>query len=149
VLNLLPANIVLDANIPYIRVVPDGRVLKTESSERDIPLVGIALEAMRRFPKGFARYFDNEDSFSAAVNKHMKKHGMKPSSRHSVYSFRHSFKDRLRNAECPDELTDELMGHASGKPKYGDGHGLKLKLKYLQMIALASPEPDVTLKAVG
>ncbi|MGM5034817.1 molecular chaperone [Tardiphaga sp. 803_E3_N1_3] len=149
VLNLLPTNIVLDANIPYIRVVPDGRVLKTESSERDIPLVGIALEAMRRFPKGFARYFDNEDSFSAAVNKHMKKHGMKPSPRHSVYSFRHSFKDRLRALECPDELTDELMGHSSGKPQYGDGHGLNLKLKYLLMTALAPAEASAPLKNAG
>jgi integrase len=149
VLNLLPTNIVLDAKIPYIRVVPDGRVLKTGSSERDIPLVGIALEAMRRFPKGFVRYFDNEDSFSAAVNKHMKKHGMKPSSRHSVYSFRHSFKDRLRALECPDELTDELIGHSSGKPQYGDGHGLHLKLKYLLMTALAPTEASAPLKAVG
>jgi hypothetical protein len=41
------------------------------------------------------------------------------------------------------------MGHASGKPKYGDGHGLKLKMKYLQMIALAPAEASVLLKAVG
>ncbi|MGY4352147.1 hypothetical protein ACVWXM_008640 [Bradyrhizobium sp. GM7.3] len=29
-----------------------------------------------------------------------------------------------------------LMGHATGKPKYGDGYGLQLKAKYLQAIAL-------------
>ncbi|MGM4887544.1 hypothetical protein [Tardiphaga sp. 11_C7_N12_6] len=58
-------------------------------------------------------------------------------------------KDRLRNAECPDELTDELMGHASGKPKYGDGHGLKLKLKYLQMIALAPADAEAACRSVA
>lgn len=149
VLNLLPTNIMLDAEIPYIRIVPDGRVLKSDTSERDVPLVGIAFDAMQRFPKGFARYFDNEDSFSAAVNKYMKKHGMKPTTRHSVYSFRHSFKDRLRALECPDELKDELMGHASGKPQYGDGHGLRLKLKYLLLTALAPAAASVPLEAVG
>jgi len=31
------------------------------------------------------------------------------------------------------------MGHTIDKPKYGDGYGLKLKLKYLQAIALTPP----------
>ena len=52
------------------------------------------------------------------------------------YSLRHGFKDRLREAETPDELKDELMGHDTKKPKYGDGHGLQLKLKYISLIAL-------------
>jgi hypothetical protein len=33
-------------------------------------------------------------------------------------------------------LIDEMMGHRTDKPKYGDGYGLGLKLKYLQLIAL-------------
>jgi hypothetical protein len=41
--------------------------------------------------------------------------------------------------ETPEELIDELMGHTTGKPKYRDGYGLKLKLKYLQAIALTPP----------
>jgi hypothetical protein len=76
---------------------------------------------------------------SAAVMKHFKKHKLLPSPKHSVYSFRHSFKDRLKAAETPEELIDELMGHTTSKPKYGDGYGLKLKQKYLQAIALTSP----------
>jgi hypothetical protein len=31
------------------------------------------------------------------------------------------------------------MGRTTAKPKYGDGYGLKLKLKYLHAIALTSP----------
>lgn len=137
IVNLRPERIVLGAQIPHIRILPVGRILKSESSERDVPLVGIALEAMKSFPNGFARYFDNESSFSATVNKYFAENGMKLSRLHSVYSMRHGMKDRLRDVECPDELRDEILGHANGKPKYGDGHGLRLKLKYLQMVALA------------
>lgn len=57
--------------------------------------------------------------------------------RHGLYSLRHGFNDRLRETEAPDELKDELMGHDSKKPRYGDGHGLRLKLKYIEWIALA------------
>jgi integrase len=140
IINLTPGFILLDAEIPHVRVKPFGRVLKSQASERDVPLVGISLDAMREFPIGFAQYADNGDTLSATVNKYFEENGIWLSKMHTLYSLRHSLKDRLRSVECPDELTDELMGHASGKPKYGDGHGLKLKLKYLQMIALAPAE---------
>jgi integrase len=58
IINLSKARIVLDAEIPYIRIQAEGRLLKTDHSERDIPLVGLALEAMKRHPNGFPRYFD-------------------------------------------------------------------------------------------
>lgn len=146
--NLTKDRIRLDANIPYIRVEAQdrdddapGRELKTVQSERDIPLVGLALEAMRRHPEGFARYFDKADNFSAAANKHFKKHKLLPTPKHTVYSLRHSFKDRLKDAETPEEMIDELMGHKIDKPKYGDGYGLRLKLKNLQAICLTSLLP--------
>ena len=87
---------------------------------------------------------DNGDAFSAAVNKFVEDHGLRESERHTLYSLRHGlyslrhgFNDRLRETEAPDELKDELMGHDSKKPRYGDGHGLRLKLKYIEWIALA------------
>lgn len=153
ILNLREPRIVLNSNIPHIQLRPDARVLKTDHSHRDIPLVGIALEAMRRFPDGFPRYRDNGDAFSAAVNKFLEEHKLRETEQHVVYSFRHSFKDRLRQAEAPDELTDELMGHDTHKPKYGDGHGLDVKLKFLERIALASgmdvPPPLVLIRKVA
>jgi integrase len=144
--NLTKDRIRLDANIPYIRVEAQerdddapGRELKTAQSERDIPLVGLALEAMLRHPDGFPRYFDNADNFSAAGNKHFRKWKLLPTPKHTVYSLRHSFKDRLKDAETPEEMIDELMGHKIDKPKYGDGYGLRLKLKRIQAIAFTSP----------
>jgi integrase len=131
--------IALDAPIPHIRIMAEGRVLKTEQSEREIPLVGVALDAMRRHPSGFPRYFDKGSNLSATLQKHFKSRDLLPSDKHSVYSFRHSFKDRLKSVETPEELIDEMMGHTTAKPKYGDGYGLKLKLKYLRAIELGSP----------
>lgn len=142
IINLREPRIILNSNIPHIQLRPDARVLKTDQSDRDIPLVGIALEAMRKFPDGFPRYRDNGDAFSAAVNKYLEEHKLRETEQHVLYSLRHSFKDRLRQAEAPDELTDELMGHDTHKPKYGDGHGLHVKLKFLERIAL-TPGMDV------
>jgi integrase len=143
--NLTKDCIKLSAAIPHISVEAQerddetpGRELKTVQSKRDIPLVGLALEAMRRHPDGFPRYFDKADNFSAAANKHFKKWKLLPTPKHTVYSLRHSFKDRLKDAEVPEEMIDELMGHRIAKPKYGDGYGLRLKLKHLQAIAFKS-----------
>lgn len=146
IVNLSKSRIKLGADIPFIRVEAEGRLLKTEHSERDIPLVGMALEAMKRHPVGFPRYLDNGDNLSATLMKHFKTHKLLPKvsedmplkkrPKYGVYSFRHSLKDRLKAVECPEELTDELIGHATGKPKYGDGYGLQLKAKYLKAIAL-------------
>jgi integrase len=138
IVNLTAQCIVLDAEIPHIRIQAEGRLLKTEHSERDIPLIGLALEAMKRHPEGFPRYFDKGSSVSATLMKHFSKLELLPTAKHKVYSFRHSFKDRLKAVEAPEELIDELMGHRTDKPQYGDGYGLKLKLKYLQAIALTS-----------
>lgn len=137
IINLTKQRIVLDAPIPYIRIEAENRLLKTEHSERDVPLVGRALDAMRRHPDGFPRYFDRGSNLSATLMKHFKKNELLPTDRHSIYSFRHSFKDRLKAAETPEELIDELMGHRIDKPKYGDGYGLKLKLKFLKAIAMS------------
>ena len=65
--------------------------------------------------------------------------GLRPTKDHSVYSLRHSFKDRLVAVEAPDSLIDSLMGHKTYKPKYGKGPSLELKLKYLQQIAFRAP----------
>lgn len=139
VVNLQPNAIVLDAEIPYVKIFPDGRRLKTADSEREIPLIGWALDALKKRPEGFPRYRDKSSSLSAAVNKYLWENKLRPTKDHTVYSLRHSFKDRLIAAEAPDSLIDSLMGHKSYKPKYGKGPPLELKLKYLQRIALKPP----------
>ncbi len=99
----------------------------------------VALAAMKLRPQGFPRYRDKSSSLSATVNKFLRVNGLRPTKDHSVYSLRHSFKDRLVAAEAPDSLIDSLMGHKTYKPKYGKGPSLELKLKYLQQIAFKPP----------
>jgi integrase len=100
----------------------------------------VALAAMKLRPKGFPRYRDKSASLSATVNKFLRVNGLRPTKDHSLYSLRHSFKDRLVAAEAPDGLIDSLMGHKTYKPKYGRGPSLELKLKFLEAIALRPPE---------
>jgi integrase len=140
VVNLQPHAIHLDCPIPYVEILPDGRVLKTEDSRREVPLVGAALAAMKLRPEGFPRYRDKSSSLSAAVNKYLLENGLRPTKDHTVYSLRHSFKDRLIAAQAPDSLIDSLMGHRTGKPKYGKGPSLELKLKFLERIAFVPPD---------
>ncbi|MCC8978916.1 tyrosine-type recombinase/integrase [Bradyrhizobium acaciae] len=137
--NLQAKAIHLDAPIPYVDIVPEGRVLKTQDSERKIPLVGAALAAMKLRPDGFPRYRDKSSALSATLNKFLLENHLRPTKAHTVYSLRHSFKDRLIAAEAPDSLIDSLMGHSTGKPKYGDGPSLELKFKFLHSIAFTPP----------
>jgi integrase len=139
IVNLRENSIVLNTAIPHIRILADGRRLKTEDSEREIPLVGVALKALTLRPRGFPKYRDNATTLSATVNKFMSENGLRPTRDHSVYSLRHSFRDRLVAVETPDSLIDSLMGHKTYKPKYGKGPSLELKLKFLERIALPSP----------
>jgi integrase len=140
IVNLTEATICLDAAIPHVKILPEGRRLKTEDSAREIPLVGVALAAMRLHPEGFPRYRDKSSSLSGTLNKFLSENGLRPTKDHSVYSLRHSFKDRLIAAEAPDSLIDSLMGHKTYKPKYGKGPSLELKLKFMSGIAFTPPE---------
>ena len=133
--NLTSETIHLTGEIPFVQVRPDGRRMKTDDSARDIPLVGIALQAMRMFPEGFPRYRDKGAGLSAIVNKVLKLRGLRPSPAHSLYSLRHTFEDRLTAVEAPEKVIASLMGHKWIRPKYGLGPTLKQKREWLLKIA--------------
>lgn len=139
--NLSEKHIRLDDPIPHIMIEPeddpdDPREIKTDSSVRRMPLVGLALEAMKKHPKGFPRYRDKGDSLSAALNKFLKENELRPTSDHVVYSFRHTFEDRMKEAGIDAELRRILMGHSIDRPDYGEGGSLSLRQKELQKIVL-------------
>lgn len=139
--NLRAEHIILDHNVPHILVEPredpdDPREIKTESSIRKIPLVGIALELMRRFPKGFPRYADKERTLSNTLNKTLRSHGLLQTAKHSAYSLRHSFEDRMKDAKFDVEMRKMLMGHTIDRPKYGEGGALEIKAEEMARIAL-------------
>lgn len=135
IFGLRQEDIKLDEEIPYIWIrARPGYALKTKNSERKIPLVGTALIAFKKFPNGF-EHQGNPDTFSNIVNKYLRENNLRPTEQHSAYSLRHTFKDRLRDIEAPEEIIDELMGHKKSGPKYGRGHKLETKYGWLKKIA--------------
>jgi len=128
-------DILLNTDIPYIWIRPKEKLeIKTSYSDRKIPLVGSALYAFQQMPQGITRY-TNPDAVSSLINKYLKEHDLKPTDRHTLYSLRHTFKDRLRDIEAPEEVIDELMGHAKDGSQYGRGRTMKQKFKWLKKIA--------------
>lgn len=137
--NLTAETIRLDEAVPYVMIRPEGRRMKTEQSERDIPLVGVALMAMQAQPHGFPRYRDKAASLSALVNKVLAGRKLLPGPGYTLYSLRHTFEDRLTKAEAPDKLIAALMGHKFHRPRYGLGPDLEQKREWLQRIAFRAP----------
>ncbi|MCP4184329.1 MAG: integrase [Hyphomicrobiales bacterium] len=128
--NLLPENIHLNADIPHISIMPNiggsgAREIKPQSSTRKIPLVGLALEATRNNPHGFPKYRDRDNAMSAVLLKWLRVNELQETPDHTVYSIRHSFEDRMKEAGLDDELRRILMGHSINRPKYGSGGELK------------------------
>ena len=137
VVNIRPEHIVLDHAIPHVQIRrTKERDLKTPHSERDVPLVGVSLAAFQAHPGGFPRYYDNEASASATINKYLLENDLRPGEGLSLYSFRHSFEDRLIVAGADERMRSELMGHKYDRPKYGEGPSLEMKLKLLEAIEI-------------
>ena len=68
--NLTAEDIHLDVDVPYISIRPKAkRQLKSKSSKREIPLVGVSLEAMKQAPDGFPHYRDKSSLLSSSLMK--------------------------------------------------------------------------------
>lgn len=136
VVGLEPRDIILKAEIPHIWIRANKRgTLKTANADRKIPLVGAALVGAKLIAAKGTTRFKTANVASAAINKFFTDHDLKPTKKHSLYSLRHTFKDRLRDIGAPEEIMDNLMGHASDGPKYGRGHILETKLLWMNKIA--------------
>ncbi len=123
--NLMKEDIVLDHEVPHIRIRPKrNREIKSAASIREIPLVGISLAAMEKFPSGFDHYRDKPDLLSATLMKAFKVRKLFPTPAHKIYSFRHSFEKRMLEAGIDHDLRLTLMGHTNNRPAYGDGGSL-------------------------
>ncbi|MEO0680880.1 MAG: tyrosine-type recombinase/integrase [Pseudomonadota bacterium] len=139
IVGALPEDFRVLDNLPHLAVLPrPGRSLKTAQSEREIPLVGVSLEAARRIVArgGFSRYFLKGDGWSAAVNKFLREKGLLETDDHTAYSLRHAFEDRLLEQGTDDRLRAELMGHKYSRPAYGRGGSLAIKARAVEGIAL-------------
>lgn len=139
--NLNATTIRLSHKVPHLAIEPredpnDPREIKTASSRRLVPLLGVALAAAERHRGGFPRYKDRENDLSAALNKFLRTNGLLPSPGHKVYSIRHSFEDRMKEGNVDEELRRILVGHTIDRPKYGSGGSLEWRRDQLRPIVL-------------
>lgn len=132
-------DIKLRATTPHIIIQKNSiRGLKTEHRKREIPLVGYSLQAFQSFPTGFTQYASGNGPSNASglVNKYMKNNKLLETDDHSVYSLRHTFKDRMRRHRIPEELQNSLMGHKDHGmgSHYGYGYPIGESAAHLQQM---------------
>ena len=130
-------DIKLNEEVPHIDLKPHAwRGLKTKGSQRKIPLVGASLWAAQRIietnttsPYAFPRYTSvkgtNANSASAAINKWLKSRVPEGC---VIHSFRHSLRDRLRAAQCPSDIADQIGGWATAGVGQAYGKGFPIKI---------------------
>jgi len=133
--NILPENIHLDCDVPYIAIRPTNREIKAKASNRDIPLVGVALDAMRKAPNGFERYRDKGELVSANLMKAFRQRNLFPTTDHVIYSFRHAFEDRMLEAGIDHDMRYYFMGHDNKRPEYGKKGSMAFRRDLLLKVA--------------
>lgn len=126
----------LGATVPHISIEPIGRTVKSRNARRVIPLTGVSLKAMAQNPDGFPRYCLKDGALSGTVNKYLRANGLLETPEHSLYGLRHSFEDRMLAAGIDERIRRDLLGHALGRERYGDGGSLANVQKLLQRLAL-------------
>ncbi len=141
---LCPEDIALDVQIPHIKFRPNKhrKSLKTDERERDIPLLGDALEAMKKFPNGFTEYCDPKGPGRA--NRVLWSFIKKSAPDKSFISYRHRMATLLRNSKCKDQLQNAVMGHATPgmTGHYGDGVWLEEIKSALEDAAIAATKRE-------
>lgn len=148
---LTVADVDLTADIPYFHLRhTDCRILKNDMRDRMVPLIGDALVAMQEVmetatmtnlskraediqlftgfkwgePEGAANLSQNmNNAINVALGYKAVKdeNGKTIKNRLTSYSFRHTFKDALRQAHVPMERQNDICGHtgAGAQSAYG------------------------------
>ena len=145
--NIQSEHIHLDCTAPYIEIKPTkDRQLKSRSATREIPLVGVSLQAMTMSQNGFPRYRDKGNSLSVLLLKTFRKNGLFPTDDHRIYSFRHSFEKRMLEAGLDYGLRCLLMGHSNSRPSYGDGGSMEYRRN--ELLKIAHPIADNFIQSI-
>ena len=136
----------IDLESGLINIRPNSaRRLKNKTSERVLPLVGYAKQALEQnltqaddewlFPQYIKSGHCYATHASNAVNKWLK-HDFGGLTAHSL---RHTFRDRLRALECPIDMIDQIGGWKSVTSignSYGRGFLMKQHRQYLEKIMI-------------
>jgi integrase len=137
----------LDHAIPHLRYrALESRDVKTKSSEREMPLVGLSLEVAKKikseaqkgqvyaFPQWIKGTEFSHTGCSNAVNKLLQT----KFKNHSTHCFRHTMNDRLKDADVRGDIINAICGWSGQSMQ--DNYGQTQRLKILR---------DALLKVLG
>jgi integrase len=138
----------LEDSTPYVSIRPHPwRGLKTKASKRNVPLVGVSLWAAQRIVQtaqpgqtyAFPRYTDkNECKATHASNTLNKWIESRLGVKKTTHEFRHTIRDRLRNAGAPRDIQSAVggWGKVDIGDNYGEGYERELLKTWLDKIVL-------------
>lgn len=123
----------------------DLRRLKTNNSEREVPLVGMASEAMNILHRQsdslfvFSRWLRPTGFASTHASNTLNKWLRRRTQGRTCHCFRHTLRDRLRAVEAPMDMVDQIGGWASTGgvgTRYGHGYSLTHKRQWMERISV-------------
>ena len=126
-IGLLPDDVVLDHDVPHVHMRKNAiRGLKTDHSERLLPLLGVSFDAAEELIAmgGWGKRAGKNMYATSIINRHFRASGLVTDKRQSLYSLRHWFQDQLTKRDVVDRAQAQLMGHKFHRPKYGYGKDL-------------------------
>jgi integrase len=117
------------------------RSLKTNNSERSVPLSHAATAALAKLAQGkdpeaplFPNYAKDRgaDSCSAMLMKRLR--SVITDKKLTMHSLRHRMKDKLRNTGCPEAISLAILGHSTNTvaANYGSGYAIEVMREHME-----------------
>lgn len=135
-------DVLLDEEVPHVHVRKNAvRGLKTDHSERLLPLLGVSLDAAQELTAmgGWGKRLGKNMYATSIINRHLRESGLVTDKRQSLYSLRHWFQDQLTKRDVVDRAQAQLMGHKFQRPKYGYGKDLAELRDIIAPFAIEAP----------
>ena len=119
------------------------RTLKTNNSQRSVPLSQEAIKALEEVSQGkdpeaplFPQYAKERggDNCSAMMMKRLRT--IITDKKLTMHSLRHRMKDKLRNTGCPEAISMAILGHGSNTvaANYGSGYALDVMREHMEKV---------------
>jgi integrase len=119
------------------------RTLKTNNSQRSVPLSPEAIKALDEVSQGkdpeaplFPQYAKERggDNCSAMLMKRLRT--IITDKKLTMHSLRHRMKDKLRNTGCPEAISMAILGHGSNTvaANYGSGYALDVMREHMEKV---------------
>ena len=119
------------------------RTLKTNNSQRPVPLSPEAIKALEEVSQGkdpeaplFPQYAKERggDNCSAMLMKRLRT--IITDKKLTMHSLRHRMKDKLRNTGCPEAVSMAILGHGANTvaANYGSGYALDVMREHMEKV---------------